>query len=243
MAESPTSTDRPSRLLEALRRAGREESGALGFGQRPPARRRAPLVLIAALPEASAAYLAAAREAGVDAALVPAGGVEPADLDRWRGGGADAVVLRPQGAIAACFSPRRRGLFAQLDRGLEPERLRAATALPVDGFVLDAGGRDARLSGDELLWITLAAGLARGPAVLLAEGIVAEDLEALLGAGLSGIAERFAPGAGVASVQGKLTELRAAVDALDPHLRREARQRGEGPPVVLPPRGPGADDG
>jgi hypothetical protein len=249
-----------SRLLELLRRAGREEGGTVGFGRaRQPAARRPPLVLVAALPDAGAVLLTAAREARADAALVPitsgspvpaglaaadgwpvavrpepASAVSPAELDAWLAAGADAVALRPQAALAACFSPRRHGLFAHLDRRLEPEALRGAAALPVDGFILEPGSVEGRLSGDDLLWIMLATSIVRGPAVLLSPQLIAEDLEALVAAGLAGIALTFPAGSTPATVQGKLSELRTALDELDPHLRQEGRDRAGSAPVVLP---------
>ncbi|HEY8742976.1 MAG TPA: hypothetical protein VIU62_07755, partial [Chloroflexota bacterium] len=214
MTDNASPVDHTSRLLELLRRVGREEAGTVGFGRpRQGAARRAALVLAAALPAATPDYLTAARDGGADAAFVPvstdraalatAGDsaawpvcglatvtqrVTPTDLDQWQAAGIDAVALAPRDALAACFSPRRQGLLALLDQQLSPESLRAAAALTVDAFVLQDTVEAGRLTGDDLLWLTLAGGLVRGPALLLSARVVAEDLEALVAVGITGIA-------------------------------------------------------
>jgi hypothetical protein len=251
-----------SRLLELLRRVGQEEPGTVGFGRpRQTAKRRAPLLLAAALSTASAEHLAAAREAGAAAAFVPLtpdtaataptgqddalwpvcgliGGsrlITPADLDQWTAAGIDSLALRPRGALAACFSPRRQGLLAVLDQQLPADGIRAMATLAVDGFLLDDAGQGDRLSGDDLLWLGLAGGVVRGPAIVLSQRVVAEDLEALLAAGVAGIAVQFGEGTAVGQVRSTLAELRSAVDALDPHLPRTRRERTGLGPVVIPP--------
>lgn len=250
-----------SRLLELLRRVGQDEPGAVGFGRpRQAAKRRAPLLLVAALPTASAEHLAAAQEAGAEAAFVPVtpdtatapsarddgpwpiGGlvegsrlITPADLDRWAEAGIDSVALPPRAAIAACFSPRRQGLLAMLEQHLPTDGLRAMATLAVDGFVLADAEREGRLSGDDLLWLTLAGAVVRGPAIILSRRVVAEDLEALLAVGIAGIAVQFDEGTTVEEVRRTLTELRSAVDTLDPHLPRAKRERNGLGPVVIPP--------
>lgn len=261
MAEQTSPVDGTSRLLELLRRVGREESGTVGFGRpRQEAPRRAALVLVAALPAATEEYLTAAREAGADAALIPvtaepvpaaataaAGAswpvaaiatpvqhITPADLERWQSAGIDAVAVEPRAALAACFSPRHQGLLALLDQHLPLDGLRAMAALSVDGYLLVDGGAEGRLTGDDLLWLTLAGGLVRGPALLLSSRVVAEDLEALVAAGVLGIAVRFPDGSAGAAVRERLTQLRGAVDRLDPHLRQGRRDRAGYGPVVIP---------
>lgn len=259
MAEHGSPTESASRLLELLRRVGREEPGTVGFGRpRQAAARRSALALVAALPAVTEEYLTAARDAGVDAVFIPlvaepvadmagdgsglpicgiAGGTQritPADLDRWQTARIDAVALQPRDALAACFSPRRQGLLALLDQHLPLDALRAAAALTVDGFLLrdtvDAG----RLTGDDLLWLTLAAGLVRGPALLLSSRVVAEDLEALVAVGLAGIALAFGAESSVAQVRTTLRDLHSAVAGLDPHLRERRRERAGLGPVLLP---------
>jgi hypothetical protein len=261
MAEQTSPVDGTSRLLELLRRVGREESGTVGFGRpRQGTTRRAPLLLAAALPAATEEGLTAAREAGADAALISlaeaavpaavaaAGGsawpvaaiaalaqhITPADLERWRAGGIDAVAVEPRAALAACFSPSHPGLLALLDQHLPLDGLRATAVLSVDGYVLVDGGTEGRLTGDDLLWLTLAGGLVRGPALFLSSRVVAEDLEALVAAGVLGIAIRFPEGSGGAAVRERVSELRAAVDHLDPHLRQGRRDRAGYGPVVIP---------
>ena len=263
MADKTSASDGAGGLLELLRRAGREEPGSVGFGRaQQPARRRAPLVLLAAT-AADPARLAAAREGGADAGLVTLGGegeaptspagegawplaglplaarpVAPADLDRWQAKGLDALVLRPREAQAACFSPRRRGLFALLDHSLPVEGLRAAATLPVDGFFLEDAGGEGPLSGDDLLWLGLALGLLRAPAILLSRRVAVADLEALVGVGLAGVAVHTADDAAAEAVRGSMAEFRAAIDAIDPHLREQAREHAGRTPVVIPFRAP-----
>jgi hypothetical protein len=260
MAENASPTDHSSRLLELLRRVGREESGTVGFGRpRQGPARRAALVLAAALPSATPEYLTAARDAGADAAFVPVTTdvaavastgdgaswpvcglatvtqrVTPADLDVWQAAGIDAVALQPRDALAACFSPRRQGLLALLDQQLPLEGLRAAAALTVDAFVLQDTQQAGRLTGDDLLWLTLAGSLVRGPAMLLSSRVVAEDLEALVAVGITGIAVRFDDGSAVEQVRQTLAELRRAVDSLDPHLWQGRRERTGLGPVTIP---------
>ena len=264
MAEHGSPTESRSRLLELLRRVGREEPGSVGFGPpRQPAARRSALALVAALPDATEEHLAAARDAGADAVFVslPAesaaagdgsqlpigaivGGarrVTPADLDRWQAAGVDAVALRPRDALAACFSPRRQGLLALLDQHLPLDGLRATAALTVDGFLLRDGEDVGRLTGDDLLWLTLAAGLLRGPALLLSSRVVAEDLEALVALGLAGLAVSFGPESGAEQVRATLSELHSAVAGLDPHLRERRHERAGLGPVLIPASSPQGD--
>lgn len=265
MAEHGSPTESRSRLLELLRRVGREEPGSVGFGRpRQPAARRSALALVAALPVATEEYLAAARNAGADAVFVPlpaesavaagdgsqlpicaiVGGaqrVTPADLDRWQAAGVDAVALRPRDALAACFSPRRQGLLALLDQHLPLDGLRATAALTVDGFLLRDGEDVGRLTGDDLLWLTLAAGLLRGPALLLSSRVVAEDLEALVALGLAGLAVSFGPESGAEQVRATLSELHSAVAGLDPHLRERRHERAGLGPVLIPASSPQGD--
>jgi hypothetical protein len=260
MAEDSSHMDGTSRLLELLRRVGREEPGAIGFGRpRPGPTRRAPLALIAALPTAADATIRAARAAGADAVFVPvtaesvpsaaaAEGVAsplcgiavaqraiaPADLDRWQAAGIDAVAVQPSAALAACFTSRRSGLLALLDQQLPFDGLRAIAGLAVEGFVLHDAQPEGRLTGDDLLWLTLAAGLVRGPALLLSSRIVAEDLEALVAAGINGIAVRFSGDHGEEHMKTTLGGLRTAVNGLDPHLRQGRQERAGLGPVTIP---------
>ena len=253
MPEHASSGGQPNRLLELLRRVGHEEPGAVGFGRpRQPLARRAPLVLIAALADASPAAVAAAQEAKVDAVLIPAAALDalsedgkslpvaalptantpvtPQELDRWTEAGADAVILRPANALGACFSPKREALFAHMDRQTSVDTLRAAAFLSVAGFVLEVTGQEGRLGGEDVLWLSMACGALRGPAILLTSSVVPEDLEALVGAGLTGVAYRVS----ATDAGQRLAALRATVDGLDPHLRQDARDRAGRPPVVLP---------
>ena len=263
MAEHGSPTESTSRLLELLRRVGREEPGTVGFGRpRQAAARRGALALLAALPAATEEYVTAAREAEADAVFVPlatgsgdntandgsllpicgiAGGkqrITPADLDRWQAAGIDAVALQPRDALAACFSPRRQGLLALLDQHLPLDGLRAMAALTVDGFLLRDTEDAGRLTGDDLLWLTLAASLVRGPALLLSSRVVAEDLEALVAVGLAGITVAFGPASSAAQVRTTLSELHSAVAGLDPHLRERRRERSGLGPVLIPASSP-----
>ncbi len=262
MAEGSPPTASHSRLFDLLRRAGREESSTVGFGRpRQASVRRPELALLAALPTLGAGMVGAARESRVDAALLPVQAdqtlerpsveadwplvawprssrpLSGADVDGWMAAGMDAAALRPRDCLAACFSPRRRGMYAHLDQAIELDGLRAAALLPVEGFFLEVAGRDPRLGGDELLWIALAVAAVRGPAVVLSNRIVAEDLEALVATGAAGVAIGFPSDADAAAVQKRLAELRTAVDSLDPHLRREAHEHRGDTPVVIPFRG------
>lgn len=260
MADDSSHMDGTSRLLELLRRVGREEPGAIGFGRpRSGPTRRPALALVAALPVAADASIQAARASGADAVFIPvsaesvptAGAAEgrasplcgiavaqrpitPADLDRWQTAGMDAVAVQPGAALAACFSSRRPGLLALLDQHLPFDGLRASAGLAVEGFVLHDTQVEGRLSGDDLLWLTLAAGLVRGPALLLSSRIVAEDLEALVAAGINGIAIRFPEGSREWHIRDTLAALRTAVDGLDPHLRQGRRDRAGLGPVTIP---------
>lgn len=260
MAEDSSQMNGTSRLLELLRRVGREEPGAIGFGRpRQGPTRRAPLALMAALADASDAAIAAARASGADAVFVPLstepvptvgaseGGasplcgiamarqpITPPDLDRWQAAGIDAVAVRPGAALAACFTSRRPGLLALLDQHVPFDGLRATAGLAVEGFVLHDTQDEGRLSGDDLLWLTFAAGLLRGPALLLSSRVVAEDLEALVAAGITGIGVRFPGDAGEDHIKAALAPLRTAVDDLDPHLRQGRRDRAGMGPVTIP---------
>lgn len=260
MAEHSSLVDGESRLLELLRRVGREEPGTVGFGRpRQGPVRRAALALIASLPEGAEAPVTAARDGGADAVIIPlaagatavvpatAGApallagivtsgtrITPADLDRWQEAAIDAVAVRPADALAACFSSRRPGLLAVLDQHLPLDGLRATAGLAVEGFVLHDTQEEGRLSGDDLLWLTLAAGLVRGPALLLSARVVAEDLEALVAAGLCGIAVRFPVEVNAEQVQQSVAALRGAIDHLDPRLRLGRRERAGIGPVTIP---------
>jgi hypothetical protein len=262
MAEHGSPTESTSRLLELLRRVGREEPGTVGFGRpRQAAARRSALALVAALPAATEEYCTAAREAGADAVFVPlpqasavkasdgsqlpicgiiagAQRITPTDLDGWQGAGIDAVALQPRDALAACFSPRRQGLLALLDQHLPLDGLRAMAAMTVDGFLLRDTENAGRLTGDDLLWLTMAAGLVRGPALLLSSRVVAEDLEALVAIGLAGIATAFGPESSAEQVRTVLGDLHEAVGGLDPHLRERRRERAGLGPVLIPANSP-----
>lgn len=262
MAEHTSPASGTSRLVELLRRVGREEPAAVGFGRPRGERvRRAPLALVAALPSAAADLLTAVREAGADAALVTladgqeitaaegadgapwpiaviaktSGPTAPADLDRWTAQGLDAIVLRPRAALAACFSPKRHNVLALLDPHLPVEGLRAAAALPVDGYVLDDAAADGRWTGEDLLWLALASGALRGPALVLSGRLTPDELEALVGMGVDGVAVRLPADAATAREQ--VAAWRAATDALDPQLRTEAHAHAERRPVIVPFRG------
>ena len=121
-----------------------------------------------------------------------------------------------------------------LDQHLPFDGLRATAGLAVEGFVLHDTQPEGRLSGDDLLWLTLAAGLVRAPALLLSSRIVAEDLEALVAAGITGIAVRFPGDPSAEDVKVALAPLRTAVDGLDPHLRQGRRERAGLGPVTIP---------
>jgi hypothetical protein len=110
--------------------------------------------------------------------------------------------------------------------------------MTVDGFLLRDTENAGRLTGDDLLWLTMAVGLVRGPALLLSSRVVAEDLEALVAIGLAGIATAFGPESSAEQVRTVLGDLHEAVGGLDPHLRERRRERAGLGPVLIPANSP-----
>ncbi len=237
-----------SRLIDKLRQVSPVGLQPMGFraAQQPSTKPR--LLLVASLAQVDVEPLTdfvSGADAGLLAVPKPSSGAKTLkkvcqampDIpwggwlkDIGRGGisqiadaGADFIVFPAAGTSLAMLQDEKLGKVLEVEPSLDASLLRAADDLPVDA-VLIAGEpeKDYFLTWHHLMLFQRCANLLTKPLLVsVPPGVAAKELEALWGAGVSGVVV----GAGSEQPKGSLSELRQVIDSLpfpSPARRRKA---------------------
>jgi len=144
--------------------------------------------------------------------------------------GADFVALAPSGQVAAAPQDDKTGKILQVDTSLEDSLIRAVNDLPVDAVL--AAGADGATWESLMRLQRLANLLAKPLLVTVPSGVTADELRRLWEAGVDGVVWE------AAGPEGRLKELRQAVEAFPPRSRKKEHAEAILPHLSAAPGAP-----
>jgi hypothetical protein len=231
-----------SKLLDKLEMISEGRGQPIGFGAAVSREKRAPMLVVAALPPGNARLAAAAEDGGANAVLVmadskgeqasrpvaaPKTGVpwgaslNPATVQAVRDlieAKCDFVVLSPEGAQAAVLREDGIGKILQVDPSLDDNLIRAINRLDVDAVLLaPPQGETFPLTVQQVMALErLAAAAGKYILAAMPPEMPVEDVETLWGLGAGALVVDLA----VDSPEERLAEVMQAIEKLPARRKR-----------------------